>query len=40
MIASGDIVPVIDSTFSLTDVDAAHARLNSGDAIGKVLLTL
>lgn len=40
LIASGDIVPVIDSTFSLTDVDAAHARLNSGDAIGKVLLTL
>ncbi|ALG83403.1 NAD(P)H-quinone oxidoreductase [Gordonia phthalatica] len=40
LIESGDIVPVIDSTFPLADVEAAHTRLTSGDAIGKVLLTL
>lgn len=40
LIESGDIVPVIDSIFPLADVEAAHARLTSGDAIGKVLLTL
>ncbi|MBM7368240.1 NAD(P)H-quinone oxidoreductase [Gordonia hydrophobica] len=40
LIESGDIVPVIDSTFPLADVEAAHARLTSGDAIGKVLLTI
>ena len=40
LIESGDIVPVIDSVFPLAEVEAAHARLTSGDAIGKVLLTL
>ena len=40
LIESGDIRPIVDSTFPLAEVDAAHARLNSGDAIGKILLTL
>ncbi|KXT55847.1 NAD(P)H-quinone oxidoreductase [Gordonia sp. LUNF6] len=40
LIESGDIRPVIDSTFPLAEVDAAHARLESGDAVGKVLLTI
>ncbi|EGD53498.1 NAD(P)H-quinone oxidoreductase [Gordonia neofelifaecis] len=40
LIESGDIAPVIDSTFPLADAAAAHARLESGDAVGKVLLTV
>ena len=40
LLADGTIVPVIDSTFPLADVAAAHARLDSGDCIGKVLLTV
>ncbi|MCF8569307.1 NAD(P)H-quinone oxidoreductase [Gordonia sp. HY002] len=40
LIESGDVAPVIDSTFRLDDAEAAHDRLNSGDAVGKVLLTL
>ncbi|MGB6247444.1 MULTISPECIES: NAD(P)H-quinone oxidoreductase [Gordonia] len=40
LIASGDVSPVVDSVFPLAEADAAHARLNSGDAVGKVLLTL
>ncbi|MDY6809173.1 MAG: NAD(P)H-quinone oxidoreductase [Actinomycetota bacterium] len=40
LIESGGVVPIVDSTFGLADAEAAHARLDSGDAIGKVLLTL
>ncbi|WP_026918467.1 NAD(P)H-quinone oxidoreductase [Gordonia shandongensis] len=40
LIEAGTVKPVIDSTFPLADADAAHRRLNSGDAVGKVLLTL
>ncbi|MEE4023887.1 NAD(P)H-quinone oxidoreductase [Gordonia sp. PKS22-38] len=39
-IDAGEVSPVIDSTFPLAEADAAHERLDSGDAIGKVLLTL
>ncbi|MFW0786201.1 NAD(P)H-quinone oxidoreductase [Gordonia sp. CPCC 206044] len=40
LIETGAVDPIIDSTFPLADVEAAHARLDSGDAIGKVLLTV
>jgi len=40
LIESGHIVPVIDFTYPLDEVNAAHARLQSGDAVGKVLLTM
>lgn len=38
-IDAGRVVPIIDSTFPLADADAAHDRLDSGDTVGKVLLT-
>ncbi|MCF8588862.1 NAD(P)H-quinone oxidoreductase [Gordonia liuliyuniae] len=40
LVESGDIAPIIDSTFRFDDADAAHERLNSGEAVGKVLLTM
>jgi NADPH:quinone reductase-like Zn-dependent oxidoreductase len=40
LLESGEVVPIVDATFPLADADAAHARLDSGDAIGKVLLTI
>ena len=35
---SGVLVPVVDSTFALSDVRAAFARLMSGRAVGKVVV--
>ncbi|MYR07463.1 zinc-binding dehydrogenase [Gordonia sp. SID5947] len=40
LIDDGTVRPIIESTFPLADVEAAHAHLDSGDAIGKVLLTM
>lgn len=40
LIDTGRVAPIVDSTFPLADAEAAHARLDSGDAIGKVLLTI
>ncbi len=40
MIADGRFKPVVDSTFALADVRAAHERLESGAHIGKVMLTV
>jgi NADPH2:quinone reductase len=39
-IEAGAIKPVIDKTFPLADVAEAHAHLESGSHIGKVVLTL
>lgn len=39
LIESGRIKPIIDSTFALSDVQSAHRRMESGQHIGKVLLT-
>ncbi|MFT4125817.1 MAG: NAD(P)H-quinone oxidoreductase [Gordonia sp. (in: high G+C Gram-positive bacteria)] len=38
LIADGKVAPVVDSVFPLAEAAAAHARLDSGDAVGKVLL--
>lgn len=40
LIAAGKIKPVIDSTFPLSDAAAAHARMDSGGHIGKIVLTV
>jgi putative PIG3 family NAD(P)H quinone oxidoreductase len=40
LIAAGRVKPVIDSTFPLAQAAAAHARMESGLHIGKIVLTL
>jgi NADPH:quinone reductase len=40
LIANGKIKPVIDSTFKLSDAAAAHARMETSEHIGKIVLTL
>ena len=40
LIESGDVKPVIDSTFPLDAVQDAHRRLELGEHVGKVLLTM
>ncbi|WP_373081346.1 zinc-binding dehydrogenase, partial [Zhongshania sp.] len=37
---SGKIKPVIDQVFQFEDIAAAHARMESGGHIGKILLSL
>jgi NADPH2:quinone reductase len=40
LIAAGRVKPLIDSTFPLAQASAAHARMESGEHIGKIVLTL
>ncbi|MGP3708884.1 NAD(P)H-quinone oxidoreductase [Gordonia paraffinivorans] len=40
LLESGKVQPVVDRTFPLAEAAAAHAHLDSGDAVGKVLLTV
>jgi NADPH2:quinone reductase len=40
LLVSGQIKPVIDSTFKLADAAAAHARMEASAHIGKIVLTL
>jgi NADPH2:quinone reductase len=40
LIAAGRVKPVIDSTFPLRDAAAAHARMETSQHIGKIVLTL
>jgi zinc-binding alcohol dehydrogenase/oxidoreductase len=40
LVASGRAQPVIDSVFPLSETRAAHERLESGDQLGKVVLTI
>ncbi|MFQ5981311.1 MAG: zinc-binding alcohol dehydrogenase family protein [Candidatus Heimdallarchaeota archaeon] len=40
LVAEHDIRPIIDKTFSLEDVAAAHRRLESRQSIGKILLKI
>jgi NADPH:quinone reductase-like Zn-dependent oxidoreductase len=35
-----DVRPVIDTVFSLQDIVAAHRRLESGDQVGKIVVTI
>ena len=40
LIAAGKVKPAIDSTFTLHDAAAAHARMERSEHIGKIVLTL
>jgi NADPH:quinone reductase len=40
LIAAGRVKPLIDSTYALREAAAAHARMDSGQHIGKIVLTL
>ena len=40
LIASGDVRPIMVSTFALREVAAAHRRMESGEPVGKVVLTM
>jgi NADPH:quinone reductase-like Zn-dependent oxidoreductase len=35
----GRLHPVVDSVYALEDTDAAHRRLESGQAVGKIILS-
>ena len=39
-VAAGRLKPVIDSTFPLAEAAKAHARMDSGDHVGKIVLTI
>ncbi|WP_067785321.1 NAD(P)H-quinone oxidoreductase [Paraurantiacibacter namhicola] len=40
MVAEGELRPVMDRTFPLADAAAAHARMEAGDHIGKIVLAV
>jgi putative PIG3 family NAD(P)H quinone oxidoreductase len=40
LIAAGDFKPIIDKTFPLAEAAQAHAYLEAGDHLGKVILTV
>ncbi|MGZ9812127.1 NAD(P)H-quinone oxidoreductase [Pseudoroseicyclus sp. H15] len=40
LLAAGRIGPVMDETFPLDDASAAHARMEEGDHIGKIVLQI
>lgn len=40
LVASGRAAPVIDSVYPLSEIRAAHERLESGEQLGKVVLTV
>lgn len=39
-VRAGSLKPVIDSTFPLAQTAAAHARMEAGDHVGKIVLTI
>ena len=39
-VVGGKLKPVIDSVFPLVQAAAAHARMDSGEHIGKIVLSL
>jgi NADPH2:quinone reductase len=40
LIASGRARPVVDEVLPLSEIRAAHARLEAGEQLGKIVLTL
>ena len=40
LVFSGRLRPVIDSSFPLSDIRAAHERLEQGDVLGKITLSI
>ena len=39
-VEAGKLKPVIDRTFPLDQAPAAHERMEAGDHVGKIVLTL
>ena len=39
-VTAGALKPVIDMTFPLAEAAAAHARMEAGDHVGKIVLTV
>ena len=39
-VGAGQLKPVIDRTYPLADAAAAHARMEAGDHVGKIVLTM
>lgn len=39
-VADGRLRPVVDATFPLAEAAAAHARMDGGDHVGKIVLTM
>ncbi|MEY4271053.1 MAG: hypothetical protein RLZZ58_2269 [Pseudomonadota bacterium] len=40
LVAEGRIAPVMDRSFALADAASAHARMQAGDHVGKIVLTV
>jgi NADPH:quinone reductase-like Zn-dependent oxidoreductase len=40
LLRSGAVQPVIDKVFSMTEVRAAHQRIESNESFGKVVLMI
>ena len=40
LVEEGDLRPAMDSEFALRDAAAAHARMEAGEHIGKIVLTV
>ena len=40
LVASGQARPVIDEVLPLEEIRAAHARLEAGEQLGKIVLTI
>jgi NADPH:quinone reductase-like Zn-dependent oxidoreductase len=40
MVIDGRVRPVIDSTYPLSDAAGAHARMDNGAHVGKIVLTV
>ncbi len=40
LVAAGKVRPVIDRSFPLADASAAHSRMEAGDHVGKIVLTI
>jgi NADPH:quinone reductase-like Zn-dependent oxidoreductase len=40
LVFAGRLKPISDSSFPLPDIRAAHERLDRGDVLGKITLTI
>lgn len=40
LIAAGELTTVVDSTYPLTDIAAAHTRVDTGRKVGNVIVTV
>jgi len=40
LFTSGELAPIMDQTLPLADAAAAHARMEAGDHVGKIVLAV